>query len=216
MANTSNLEGASLSRHHSFHSSEEEAPLYHSCGNEWRPLCREQSYLRQLQPEASFPWFHQRSLTNRALWAISGPCGNTGKGKWTCVPSGRTSFLHWGRSSFPKCAFLGKYPLYCCVSFVRHMLGGKQRQVSFSVPQGWSRAWRHHTGLPAESTTAEMSRVTGSKLSSVPSPRRDSHLWLLFHLLGRSNLRASSGCSLTSHAHQLGGQSWKCPVAQHG
>ena len=62
--------------------------------------------------------------------------------------------------------FWTNFPLYCCVSFASgpasHVLGGKHGQVSFSVPQGWSRVWRARTGLPAETTTAETSGVTGS------------------------------------------------------
>jgi len=87
------------------------------------------------------------------------------------------------------------FPLYCCVSFasgpVIRVLGRKL--VSVSVHQEWSRAWRACAGLPAET-----SGVTGSGSSSVPSPRRDSYLWLIFHLLGRSNPRAGTAFSLAS------------------
>lgn len=116
--------------------------------------------------------------------------------------------------------FWTNFPLYCCVSFASapasHVLGGKHGQVSFSVPQGWGRTWRARTGLPAETTTAGTSGVTGSGSSSVLSPRRDSCLWLVFYLLGRSSPRASTACLLASQAHQLGERSWKCLVAQHG
>lgn len=50
--------------------------------------------------------------------------------------------------------FWTNFPRYCCISFASvpasHLLGGKCRQVSFSVPQRWSRAWSARMGLLAE------------------------------------------------------------------
>lgn len=50
--------------------------------------------------------------------------------------------------------FWTNLPLYRCISFASvpasHVLGGNCGQVSFSIPQRQSRAWRARTGLHAE------------------------------------------------------------------
>lgn len=90
---------------------------------------------------------------------------------------------------------------------------GKPWQGSASVPQGWSRACRPQKGLPDEPATEEMSRMTDSGSSSVVCKKRFLSL-ADFQCPWEEQPNSSTACSVTSH--QPGGQSWKCPVAQHG
>lgn len=62
---------------------------------DWRPLCRELSFLKQLLTGGFFPWFSQRSCAGAVLRAVSGPSGDTGKGKWTCLGA-ETGLKHIG------------------------------------------------------------------------------------------------------------------------
>lgn len=121
-----------------------------------------------------------------------------------------------GRGNFPSCALFGQiFPSVVLLllekSWEPH--AGKPRQGSSSVPHGWSRAWRPQKQLPAETITEEMSRMTDSGSSSLVSKKRFLSL-ADFPSPWEEQPNSSTACSLTSQ--QPGGQSWKCPVAQHG
>lgn len=156
---------------------------------DWAPLCREQPLWD------SFGWRHLFLGSAKDLLPVQccglslAQLGTLGKGSGCVLASGRSSFLHRGRTegrgSFPKCAFLDKFPpvlLYFFCECPCQPPAGREVQAgellcSPKVEQGMERPY----GAPCWETTAETRRVTGCSSSSVLSPRRDSYLWLIFH-----------------------------------
>lgn len=125
---------------------------------DWAPLCREQPLWD------SFGWRHLFLGSAKDLLPVQ-CCGLSLAQLGTL---GKEVDVSWQVEGVRFCTgeelreevvflnvlFWTNFPRYCCISFASvpasHLLGGKCRQVSFSVPQRWSRAWSARMGLLAE------------------------------------------------------------------
>lgn len=160
---------------------------------------------------ASFGW--RLLFLGSALWTVSGPPGSTREGMdmpWQVEGVNFSSRGNAGEEVVSQlCSFLDKYSPLLWRSFSKspgsHVQGSPGRGAPL-FPTGGA---GHGDPKRGETTTEKMSRMTDSgsskkrflSLADFPPPREEQP-------------SSSTACMLTSQ--QPGGQSWKCPVAQHG